>query len=144
MGDEIAEFTESAIANEFHEEALTAARAVLVALKPEQTLYREHFEEAEQRILDEAAQTLGIACPWDPQETAEIAAEQAARLQHEHEERERAELRIKQKAEVIQKAAELFKTGASHSTVRGMFPNFSNEIGQLVGNLRNQGLQIAR
>lgn len=78
MEGEIAEFTESAL-SEFHDEALTAAKARLAALKPEQTLLCGDFEDVELVILEEAAEAMGVAIPWDPAEAAEIAADKAAR-----------------------------------------------------------------
>ena len=46
MEDEIAEFTKSAIAG-FHDEALTAAKIMLTALKTGETLLRRNFEDEE-------------------------------------------------------------------------------------------------
>jgi hypothetical protein len=81
MKKEIAEFTKSAIA-EFHDEALTAAKTMLTALKAGQTVLRGDFRELEKNIMEKAAKELGVAVPWDPveaaQKAAQIAAEQAA------------------------------------------------------------------
>jgi hypothetical protein len=78
MQDEVDEFTKAAIA-EFHDEALTAAKALLTALKAGSTLLHKDFEEVEEEILEEAAKELGVAIPWDPVEAAQIAAAEAAR-----------------------------------------------------------------
>jgi hypothetical protein len=152
MQDEIDEFIESARA-EFHGEALDAAKAVLLALKPGETLLREHFDEegTEEIILEEAAKALGVVIPWDPVEAAEIAAAAVAHqaaLQRRREQAEleakEAEVRKKETTEVLEKARELFKAGNSHAAVKAMFPKFATAIAVLVGELRKQGVQIAK
>lgn len=139
MPDEIDEFTESAIA-EFRDEALAAAKTKLTALKPGQTLLRCDFEDAEQTILDEAAKELGITDPWDKAEAAQLAEEEARRQQM----REEEERRQKETPEVLEKARSLFNAGNSHTAVRGMFPNHKESIAKLVGEMRSQGVHIAR
>jgi hypothetical protein len=152
MEDEVAEFTKSALM-EFHDEALAAAKAMLTALKAGETLLRANFDEdgREEVILEEAATALGVVVPWDPVEAAEIAAAEVAHqaaLQRQREQAEldaiQAELRAKETAEVLEKARELFKAGNSHAAVRAAFPQFATQIASLVGELRKQGMQIAR
>jgi len=143
MPDEIEEFTESAIA-EFHDEVMTAAKARLTALQSGQTLLRGDFEDAEEAILNEAAKELGIPDPWDPVETAQIAAYEAAEEARQKQMREEEEQRKKEAAEVLEKARTLFQAGTSHATVRGMFPTHEGRIGQLVGDLRRQGVHVPR
>jgi hypothetical protein len=142
MECEIEEFTQSAIA-QFHDEALAAAKGVLMALKSGQTLLLKDFEEAEINILDEAGSTLGIAVPWDPTEAAQMAAKTAADEARLQQIREREELHAKQLPEVLENATRLLKTGHSHSAVKATFPAFTNEIAKLVGELRKDGVQIA-
>jgi hypothetical protein len=77
MQDEFDKFTKSAL-SEFHDEALTAAKDLLMALKATETLLHKDFEDKEEEILEEAAKALGIALPWDPAEAAQIAAAQIA------------------------------------------------------------------
>jgi hypothetical protein len=142
MEDEVAEFTKSAI-SEFHDEALTAAKNILTALKVGQTLLHGDFEDEEESIVEEAAKALGVAVPWDPAEAAQIAADEAARQVRLQQERELAELRAKKTAEVLENARQLFKTGNSHAAVRTMFPAFETAIASLVGAMRKEGVQIA-
>jgi hypothetical protein len=142
MAEEIDEFTETAI-SEFHDEALTAAKNILTALKVGQKLLHGDFEDEEESIVEEAAKALGIAVPWDPVEAAQIAADEAARQVQLQQERELAELRAKKTAEVLENARQLFKTGNSHATVRAMFPAFETAIASLVGEMRKEGVQIA-
>jgi hypothetical protein len=142
MEDEIDEFTKSAL-SEFHDEAIVAAKALLMGLKAGQTLLCREFEEAEETVLEEAAKELGMAIPWDPAEAAQIAADQAAEEARAKQRREQEEQRKKDVAEVLQKARELFKAGNSHSAVSTKFPSFSNEISKLVGELRKEGVRIS-
>ena len=142
MENEIAEFTDSAL-SEFHDEALTAAKNLLTALKAGQTLLHGDFEEQEEEILEEAATALGIALPWDPVEAARIAAEEAASQVRLQQERALAEPRATKTSEVLENARQLFKTGNSHAAVRALFPEFTTAIATLVGVLRKEGVQIA-
>jgi len=139
MEDEIAEVTESA-KERFAPEALTAAKAKLMELKPEATLLHSDLEEAEETAYEEAAKELGITIPWDSAEAAQIAEEEARRQQR-HEEEER---RKKETPEVLEKARSLFNAGNSHTAVRRMFPNHKDSIAKLVGEMRSQGVHIAR
>jgi hypothetical protein len=142
MEGEIDDFTKSAI-SEFHDEALTAAKNMLTALKAGETLLHKTFQDEEEAVLEEAAKALGIAVPWDPAEAAQIAADEAARQVRLQQERELAELRAKKTAEVLENARQLFKTGNSHAAVRAMFPAFETAIASLVGAMRKEGVQIA-
>jgi hypothetical protein len=144
MQDEVDEFTKSALA-EFHDEALAAAKAVLTAaLQAGQTLLLKNFDEDEEVILEEAAKALDVAIPWDPAEAAQMAADKAASEAQAQRAREQEELRKKETAGVLEKARQLFKDGNSHAAVRAMFPAFTTAIGDLVGALRKEGLQIAK
>jgi hypothetical protein len=71
MEDEVAEFTQTAIA-QFHDSALAAAKALLAT--PGQTLVHRDFEEIEEKVLEEAAMSLGIAIPWFTEATPQTAA----------------------------------------------------------------------
>ena len=139
MEDEVAERKESAIVR-FAPEALVAAKAWLMALKPGDTLLRADLEEAEETAFEEAAKELGITIPWDPAEAAQLA-EQEARWKRMREEEEQ---RTREAPEVLEKARALFKAGSSHTAVRGMFPNHAGQIAKLVGEMRSQGVHIAR
>jgi hypothetical protein len=144
MEDEVAEFTKAAIA-ELHDEALAAAKTTLTtALKAGETLLHKNFEDEEEGVLEEAAEVLGVAIPWDPVEAAQVAAEQAVRQAEMQQDHERQALRAKETAEALENARQLFKTGNSHAVVRAKLPKFTTEIASLVGELRKQGVQIAR
>jgi hypothetical protein len=142
MENEIAEFTKAAIA-EFHDEALAAAKTTLTSLKPSQTLLHADFESEEEEILEEAANVLGTAVPWDPIEAAQDAVRRAENELRELQRKRAEELTNQQIAEVLQKAEPLLRAGNSHATVRAMFPpEFSGKIANLVGELRSQGVRI--
>lgn len=143
MENEIAKFTESAIA-EFRNEALAAAKAKLTGLEAGQTLLRHDFTAVEQTIVEAAAKELGITVPWDPAEAAQMAAAEAAKESERRMREEEEEQLKKETAEVLEKARSLFMGGNSHSAVRNVFPQFSGQIANLVGAMRSQGVHIAR
>jgi hypothetical protein len=87
---------------------------------------------------------MGIAAPWDPVEAAEMAAAQAAEEARLQREREEEEQRKKAIAEALEKARDLLLMGKSTAFVSAMFPNFQGQIGNLVGELRSQGVQIPK
>src|SRR5260370_4395019 len=78
--EEIKEQAELEAEQEFHHEALDAAKSFLRGIAPATSILREDFEEREQKELEEAAKLSGIDVPWDVAESASIQAEEEARI----------------------------------------------------------------
>ncbi len=166
--EEIKEQAELEAEQEFHHEALEAAKSFLRGIAPATSILREDFEEREQKVLEEAAKLSGIDVPWDAAEAASIQAEEEARIRKlEAEKKVAAEyletasamiasggilpafpreltynFRLRQQIDniVTGEMEKQLRSGKPRNEVAAHFPGFGGQLGNLVGKLRAQGV----
>jgi hypothetical protein len=121
---EIQEQAELEAEQEFHGEALEAAKSFLQGVAPATSILRGDFDEREQKVLEEAAKLLGVEVPWDAAEAASIQAEEEARIR---------KLEAEKKV-----AAEYLETANAMIAAGGILPAFPTLTWELTYNLRQQ------
>src|SRR6267154_16524 len=167
---EIEEQAELEAEQEFHHEALEAAKSFLRGIAPATSILREDFEEREQKVLEEAAKLSGIDVPWDAAEAASIQAEEEARIHKlEAEKKVAAEYletanamiaaggilpafptlsaweltyNLRQQIDniVTGEMEKQLRSGKPRNEVAAHFPGFGGQLGNLIGKLRAQGV----
>jgi hypothetical protein len=166
---EIQEEAELEAEQEFHGEALEAARSFLHGIAPATSILREDFEEREQKVLEEAARLLGVEVPWDVAEAARIQAEEDTRIRKLEAEKKVAadyletvnaaiaaggnlpafpavgvkleyDLRHQVNKIVTSEMENQLRLGKPRNEVAARFPGFMGQLGNLIGELRAQGV----
>lgn len=168
--DEIQEQAELEAEQEFHGEALEAAKSFLQGMAPAISILREDFEEREQEVLEEAAKLLGIDMPWDAAEAARVQAEEEARIRKLEDDKLMAasyletvnatiaaggilpafpaidewnlryHLHHQVDTVVMSEMEKQLRSGKPRDEVAAHFPGFGGQLGAVVGNLRAQGI----
>lgn len=166
---EIREQAESDAEVKFHGEAMEAAKSFLQGIAPAESILREDFEEREQKVLEEAAKLLGIEVPWDATEAARVQAEEDARIRKLEADKKLAadyletvnatiaaggilpafpalpflgewELRQQIDKIITGEMEKQLRSGKPRNEVAARFPGFRGQLGNLIGELRAQGI----
>jgi hypothetical protein len=166
--EDIQEQAELDAEQEFHGEALEAAKSFLQGIAPATSILREDFEEREQKVLEEAAKLLGIDVPWDAEEAARVQAEEDARIRKLEADKKAAadyleavnaaiatgdilpafsdahaydyDLRQRLNKIVTSEMEKQLWSGKSRNEVAARFPGFEGPLGHVIGELRAKGV----